>query len=670
MKNHPMVQIYKRYFRPYRLALLLALGAFVGSIAEGSVLSAIGRYLIDDVLEVNLVLAPMLHGQPGKFVDSDFGLVNHLPRERGVDSGQLIDRNLPAENEKVTILSANVAADGSLQDRLDARPGKPTAEKLRLLSIVAIALILTHLVGVGMSTAASNKLGIMAKQIVFRVRRDLHEKLMRLQLSFHHQHQTGRIMARATDDVSVIEHHFSGVLVTWAQIIGLLIINVSLMFYISPKLACVSLLAMPFYFYAHRVLCDRIRDMHRDQRKRNAALYGLIRDRLANPRIIKGFGQEKREIIQFFGRAAELFRNNRKIVVMNHVLSMICTFLAVMATALPLAYGVRLVQRGEMTVGYLLFFYGVSWGLFWPIAVLSTISATMQWVRIACERILEVLDEPIIIADHKGAKDLDRFRSELIVDDISFKYKDDGPLSLENISLRVKRGQRVCLMGSSGAGKSTLGIQLLRLYDPTSGSIRVDGVDLKDIKISHWRKRIACVPQEPILFSGTLASNILYGNPDATGEQMIAAAKAAEIHEFIETLPEKYETIIGENGLRLSGGQKQRISLARALVTDPDILLLDDCTSALDAETEAKIQKTFKTALAGKTVIMISHRVSAASNADFILVLDHGKVAETGTHEELFDRRGAYWTLVKDQLAEHAVVPLPPRQDRPTASAA
>jgi ABC-type multidrug transport system fused ATPase/permease subunit len=345
-------------------------------------------------------------------------------------------------------------------------------------------------------------------------------------------------------------------------------------------------------------------------------------------------------------------------VILNNTLSMICTFLAVLATAIPLGYGVMMVKNGEMTVGYLLFFYGVSWGLFWPIAVLSITSAWIQWLRISCERVLEILDEPVVIMDGPNARKMDAFHQDLTIRHLTFRYTETTPLALQDINLTVSKGQRVCLMGSSGAGKSTLGMQLLRLYDPKEGEILVDGVNLKDIRISNWRRRASYVPQEPVLFSGTLASNILYGNADASVEQMIAAAKAAEIHDFIETLPDKYNSVIGENGMRLSGGQKQRISLARALVTDPDILILDDCTSALDAETEAKIQKTFKTALAGKTLIMISHRVSAASNADKIVVLDHGKIMEIGEHQELFDRKGSYWNLVKDQLAEHQILPM------------
>jgi ABC-type multidrug transport system fused ATPase/permease subunit len=657
-----MVQIYKRYFKNYKLQLVIMGICFIVGAAEGSVLSAIGRYLIDEVLEVNMMLEPMLHGQPKQFVSSDTPLPT-LPRERTFTSSDVLDKPLPGENVKDDVMSANLAADGSLQDRMESRPGKPTAHKLYLLFWVAICLVGTHLLGIAIQTFGTILMCVVPKEIVLRMRTHMHEKLMRLQLSFHDQHQTGRLMSRAIDDMQVIESHFASIMTTMAQIIGLLIINISIMLYISPKLTFISLLSLPFYFYAHKTLCDRIRELHRAQSKSNSALYGLIRDRLANPRIIKGFGQEKRELIKFFKGAKDLFRRNRRIVTLNNTLSMICTFLAIMATAIPLGYGIQMVQRGELTVGYLLFFYGVSWGLFWPIAVLSTTSALFQWLRISCERVMEVLDEPIIIDDHPGSKTIEKFQDELVIKNLSFQYRKELPLALENIDLRIGKGQRVCLMGSSGAGKSTLGIQLMRLYDPTTGDITIDGINLKDLKISNWRRRVSFVPQEPILFSGTLAGNILYGNPDATKEQLIAAAKAAEIHDFIETLPEKYETLIGENGLRLSGGQKQRLSLARALVTNPDILVLDDCTSALDAETEAKIQKTFKNVFAHKTVIMISHRVSAASNADLVAVLDHGKIAEIGTHEELFSHQGPYWNLVKDQLAEHSVVPMPERRE-------
>jgi ABC-type multidrug transport system fused ATPase/permease subunit len=664
-----MVQIYKRYFRNYKGALVVMGICFVIAAGESSMMSAISRYLVDDVMEVNLMLEPMLHGQPRDFVDKDIDLPN-IPRDKMVSSREIADKPLPAEMSNRKVLTADIPADGALADRIQARPGKPTALKLQLLFWVVVIMFTVHFLAIGIQTYGNVLMCNIPKQIVLQMRMHMHEKLMRLQLSFHNQHQTGRLMSRAIDDMQVIESNFANVMTTLATIMGLLIINISIMFYISPKLTMISLVVMPFYFYAHKVLCDKIRVLQRGQRKKNAALYGFIRDRLANPRIIKGFGQEKRELINFFVRSKGIFRDNRKIVVLNNTLSMICTVIAVLATAVPLAYGVMMVKRGELTVGYLLFFYGVSWGLFWPIAVLSITSAWIQMLRISCERVLEILDEPIIIADRPDSKPLESFTHEITIRDLSFRYSEKHPAALQDINLTIRKGQKICLMGSSGAGKSTLGVQLLRLYDPTSGHIVVDGVNLKDIKISSWRQRISCVPQEPILFSGTLASNILYGNSDATREQMIAAAKAAEIHDFIESLPEKYETVIGENGMRLSGGQKQRISLARALVTDPDILVLDDCTSALDAETESRIQRTFKNALSGKTVIMISHRVSAASNADMVVVLDHGKIVETGVHQELFEKKGYYWGLVKDQLSQHHILPTPDPCDEKSKCAA
>jgi subfamily B ATP-binding cassette protein MsbA len=665
----PIGEVYKRYFRFHTTGLVIAVLFYLAFAAEGSIMGAISRYLVDEVLEVNLMLEPMLHGQPKEFVNLDAVIVDQ-PHKLLASSEQLADGVLPGERSAPVIPTSNIEADGGLQDRIAARPGKFTSQKLRLLVVVAIALFSVHLLGVGMQTWASVKLGLIANDVVFRMRRHIHEKLMRLQLSFHNQHQTGRLMSRAIDDMRVIQGQFVGILTHIATFLGVICINVSIMYYISPKLATMAILIMPCYFFIHKNLVKRIQDLYRVQRRRNAGLYGLIRDRLANPRVIKGFGKEKREQITFYRMARDLFQRERKIVVLSNALSMSCTFLSVIASAIPLGYGVLMVQRGELTVGYLLFFYSVCWGLFYPLAVLSSVSAGMQGVRIACERIIGVLDEPIIIADKPDAQSYDGFEKAVEIKKLAFKYAEDGPLALRDIDLVIPCGSRICLMGASGAGKSTLGMQLLRLYDPTAGQVMVDGIDIKEIKITHWRRRVSYVPQEPVLFSGTLASNILYGNGDATREQMIAAAKAAEIHEFVETLSDKYDTVIGENGLRLSGGQKQRISLARALVTNPDILVLDDCTSALDAETESKIQKTFKTALAGKTVVMISHRISAASNADKIVVLDHGRIAEEGEHQELFDKQGVYWSLVKDQLKEHHVLTMSAAEKKSAHAAA
>ncbi len=524
--------------------------------------------------------------------------------------------------------------------------------------IIAVILIVMHLTAVVMQTWANYKLGVITEQVIFRIRRHIHDKLLRLQMSFHNRNQTGRLLSRATDDVNVIQNTFASIMTQFAMFIGLIIINVSIMFYIHVKLAALSLLAMPFYAFAYSRLRGRIRELSWAQRRENASIYALVRDKLANPRVVKSFGKEKREHILFFGKVKKLFRYGRRIVVLNNVLSMICTCISVFVSAFVLGYGTILLRNGELTLGYLLFFYSVAYGLFWPIAALTQITANAQRLRVSCERILGILDEPIEIVDRKTSREFSGLRDKIVLDNVSFKYNPDSNYALDGVNLEIKAGSKICLMGSSGAGKSTLGVLLLRLYDPVEGKISVDGIDLRDIKISSLRKKISYVPQEPLLFSGTLASNILYGNPGAGRDQMVKAAKLAEIHDFIESLPDGYDTMIGENGLRLSGGQKQRISLARALVTEPDILILDDCTSALDAKTEANIQKTIRTAMEGKTVIMITHRVSLSSNADMIVVLDKGKVVQTGKHEELIEKQGHYWNLVKDQLEEKEVITL------------
>jgi len=650
-----LIEMYRRYFKSHLVGLLLAGACWLAVVAEGSIMAAMSRYLIDNVLQIDLTEKVVTHGRPGAFVSVD-GPLTELPDDHAVGLDQLVDGSLPGEAEADPLVLTDLPADGSLQDRMAARPGRPTGEKLKLLALIAVFLVMVHLIAVGSEAWSTIKISKVTEQAVFVMRRHLHDKLLRLQLSFHDRHQTGRLLSRAVDDVQAIEDYFVAILRHFGGVGAIVIINVSIMYYISPRLATISLLAMPFYAAAYAKFGNRIRDLSRTQRKRRGALYGLTRDRLANPRVVKSFGQEQREITEFFRRTKDLFRRQRWIVLYNNLLGMFSAVISALVVAVVLGYGIILLQRGQLTLGYLLFFYTVSYGLFYPIAAMTQLTAEVQRMRASCERILEVLDEPITIVDHPRAKRLDRLSDSISIENVTFQFVGADRHALDNVTLRIARGLQICLMGKSGAGKSTLAMLLLRLYDPTAGRITIDGLDLRKVKTSSLRKRISYVSQEPILFSGTLASNILYGNPRAGRDQMIAAARSAEMHTFIESLPDGYDTVIGENGLRLSGGQKQRVSLARALINDPDILVLDDCTSALDAETEARIQNTLKTTLVGKTVIIISHRVSVASNSDTVVVLDAGKIVEEGTHHELMTAEGHYWNLVRDQLEEQTSV--------------
>ncbi len=664
-----VVQMYRRYFRQQAKGLMIACLCYIAFAAEGSMMAGISRYLVDDVLEINLTGKGIISAKSGPIVNvpnADPVIIKEpIASSSQIDCGTIAGK----EDSMPVIDDGTIAKDGSLEDRIAAREGKTSWEKIRMLMIIAVILIVMHLTAVTMQTWANYKLGMITEQVVFRIRRHIHDKLLRLQMSFHDRNQTGRLLSRATDDVNVIQNNFAPVMVQLAMFTGLIIINVSIMFYIHVKLAALALLAMPLYAFTYSKLRSRIRELSWAQRRENASVYALVRDRLANPRVIKSFGKEKREHIHFYKKVKKLFRYGREIVVLNNVLSMICTCISVFVSAFVLGYGTILLRNGELSLGYLLFFYSIAYSLFWPIAALTQITANVQRLRVSCERILGILDEPIEIVDNRRAKPFDSLKKSIVIENVSFKYNPDAEYALKDINLEIPAHSTVCMMGSSGAGKSTLGVLLLRLYEPTTGRITIDEVDLRDIKLASLRKKISYVPQEPLLFSGTLASNILYGNPQAGREQMIRAAKLAEIHDFIESLPDGYNTVIGENGLRLSGGQKQRISLARAMVTDPDILILDDCTSALDAKTEANIQQTIKTALAGKTVIMITHRVSLSSNADMIVVLDKGRLVQIGRHDELITAQGHYWNLVKDQLEETEVIKLTRQRARRFAAA-
>jgi len=647
---HSVVAIYRRYFSRHRLGLLLVTLCFIGIASNGVIRAAMQRYLIDEVLEVNLSDKPLLkpNGQT-RIVRID-PLPKALHQRETLE--ELTRQANVADGYRPAVLHQQLPVEGSLSDRIASQEGKTRSQKVKWLLLLGLAMISTHLLAFAGRGLSQVKLGLITRQVVFRIRRHIHEKLLRLQMSYHDQNHIGRLLSRAVDDVQVIEDNFAMVLTELASFIGLIVINVSIMFFIHPKLALLTLLAMPFYAVCYHLMRNKIRQLWRQQRKERAALYGLVRDRLAHPQVVKSFVKEKREHIRFYQRIRSLFRRQRRIVVLNNFLAMMCTCISAAMSAGVLGYGIVLLRRGELTLGYLLFFYGTAYGLLWPIAALSQITAVVQQLRISCERVLQVLDEPVTIYDRVGSHSLTALRQGIEFRNVTFAYGGSDQPAVQNITLSIPAGSQVCLMGKSGAGKSTVAALLLRLYEPQEGQILVDGVDLRDIKLASIRKQVAYVPQEPILFSGHLADNILYGNNGAGREAMQHAAQAAEIHDFIASLPEGYDTVIGENGLRLSGGQKQRLSLARALVTDPAVLVLDDCTSALDAQTEARIQQTLKTALKDKTVLIISHRMSVASNADFIVVMDGGRIVEVGRHEELLAKEGYYWQLIRDQLQQ------------------
>ena len=313
------------------------------------------------------------------------------------------------------------------------------------------------------------------------------------------------------------------------------------------------------------------------------------------------------------------------------------------------AYGGWLVQQGEMTVGKLVAMSFYIDFVFNPAVRVVDFNNALQWAVSAMDRIFQTLDTRPEIADRRDAKALPTIRGEVEFADVTFAYVPDRPV-VERLSLRIAPGEVVALVGHSGSGKTTLMNLLMRFWDPTSGAVRIDGQDLRDVRLESVRRQVAMVAQENVLFSVSIMENIKYGARNVTDAQAVAAARAADLHDFVTGLPEGYETMIGEDGVKLSGGQKQRLALARALVTDPKILILDDVTSALDGETEARVQDALDHVMRGRTTFVIAHRLSSVVNADRIVVIEEGRIRDIGTHADLVERGGIYQDLYREQF--------------------
>ena len=493
-------------------------------------------------------------------------------------------------------------------------------------------------------------IGRISQEVVQSIREALHQKLLRLPMSYFDVRQTGRLMARLTGDVgSLLIFMSSGSL----QLVNDLILSLGiavLLTWLQWRLALIAFVAVPLYGLNHKTF---LRTSHRlsDQiRTQIASVYAFLSERISAVRLVRSFAQEPAELTNLDQRIDTHRSLSWAHTKSNALHSALAALTSGVGTVGVLTYGVTLVGQGRLTVGELLAFFALVGQLYNPIVRLTQFQATLATTHVSLERIFEVLDEPEPVNDHPKARPIRDARGSLIFRSVSFRYRPSGPDILHQLNLRIEPGMTVGVLGPSGAGKSTLLALAPRLYDVTNGSgtVLLDGQDIRSLRLSDLRRTIGLVPQQAFLFAGTIRSNLLYAAPCASEAQMWRALEVTDLATTINGFPLGLETPVGERGQTLSGGQRQRLALARAILADPTALLLDDCTSALDADTEARVRTSLAELRPGRTCVIVSHKVASVRRADIIVVLAAGSIIEQGTHSELL-RCGGYYASTYEQ---------------------
>ena len=480
-----------------------------------------------------------------------------------------------------------------------------------------------------------------------RVVRDLRDQLFRHILdqsaTFFSRHTSGQLMSRITNDVNQVQQAVSETLGDLLRE-GLSLVGLAMfLFYKDARLALVAVTGAPLVVYPLVRFGKRIRSTTRRSQEQLEQLSHVTAEAFTGHRIVKAFGAEGHEEQRFRRASQRLYRTNLKVTSALAILPPLMELLGGLAVVGLIWYGSRQIAESTMSPGDFAAFVAAAFMMYAPIKKLSRVNATLQQAMAASERIFEILDTHSEVPERPDAQPLPRLRQEIEFRNVSFSYDGVSKTILRDVSFSVRAGQAVAIVGLSGAGKTTLANLVPRFYDVSSGNILIDGVDVRDATLASLRSQIGIVTQDTVLFDETIASNITYGTPGASRQEVEAAARAAHAHEFIITLPDQYETRIGERGQKLSGGQRQRVAIARALLRNSPILILDEATSSLDAESELLVQDALQTLMRNRTSFVIAHRLSTVRRADAIIVLERGRVAEIGRHDELLARSGGVY---------------------------
>ena len=509
-------------------------------------------------------------------------------------------------------------------------------------------LIFMNLTVSGLSGLRGYIMARIGQRVTYGLRNEVYTHLHALSLSYYNKNETGRIMASVTQDVGRLQDFISDGLQEALRDVLTLVIICIILFSLNPGLAAFVLLPTPLLVWATLRFGKRLHAIYRPLWHRWAGLSALLADTIPGVRVVKAFAQEQREVGKFKGRSLDLLRGELRVAWMRSLFGPVMAFITSIGTIIIWWVGGRDILAGELTLGAFVAFNNYMYRFYGPVESLCRLNHRFQRAATSAERVFEVLDTHPEVIDQPGAMTMPPIEGRVEFRGVHFGYEEDKPV-IEDLNFVVEPGEMIGLAGHSGAGKSTLINLICRFYEPQEGAILIDGHDARQVNLKSLREQIGVVLQDPFLFNGTVADNIAYGHPESSLEQIVAAAKAANAHDFIMNMADGYDTLVGERGTRVSGGERQRLSIARAILRDPRILILDEATSNVDTETESQIQEALERLIQGRTTFAIAHRLSTLKNSHRLLILDKGKLAEIGTHDELIEQDGIYAKLCRMQ---------------------
>ncbi len=548
------------------------------------------------------------------------------------------------------VLNVGAPSSTDVEVRFDLLALLPVAkdDPVAALAWLVGLLILMNLT---VSVLAALRGYIMARigqRVTYGLRNEVYTHLHALSLSYYNKNETGRIMASVTQDVGRLQDFISDGLQEAIRDVLTLVIICIILFGLNPGLAALVLLPTPLLVWATLRFGRKLHAIYRPLWRRWASLSALLADTIPGVRVVKAFAQERREVGKFKGRSLDLLRGELRVAWMRSLFGPVMTFVTAIGTIIIWWVGGRDILSGELTLGAFVAFTMYMYRFYGPVESLCRLNHRFQRAATSAERVFDVLDTHPEVIDQPGAMPMPPIEGRVEFRGVHFGYEEDKSV-IEDLNFTVEPGEMIGLAGHSGAGKSTLINLICRFYEPQEGAILIDGHDTRQVNLQSLREQIGVVLQDPFLFNGTVAENIAYGHPESSLEQTVAAAKAANAHDFIMNMPDGYDTMVGERGTRVSGGERQRLSIARAILRNPRILILDEATSNVDTQTEAQIQEALERLVQGRTTFAIAHRLSTLKNAHRLLILDKGKLAEIGTHDELIAQDGIYANLCRLQ---------------------